>query len=120
MTLWKNKLIYSLQSVWVLSYNHLMIIDISHISKLANLPIASKEKIKFEKQLSAILEHFKKLSEVVTDNIDETNQVTGLINIVRPDEISLSLPQSEVLKNSKNTQNDMFTVPVILQEGIEP
>lgn len=95
-----------------------MIIDIEHIGKLANLHISAEEKTKFEKQLSAILEHFKKLSEKATKDVNETNQITGLTNITRSDEITSSLSQNEALKNTKNIHNGMFVVPIILEGAI--
>jgi aspartyl-tRNA(Asn)/glutamyl-tRNA(Gln) amidotransferase subunit C len=96
-----------------------MKIDVAHIAKLANLPLTVDEKNKFEKQLSAILGHFEKLSEVPTDKIEETSQVTGLTNVTRIDEVTPSLSQDEALVNTKNVHNGMFVVPVILEEESE-
>lgn len=96
-----------------------MKIDIAHIAKLANLKLVLQEEKKFEKQISAILEHFKKISEVSTDIIEETSQVTGLRSITRPDKIIESLTQKEALLNSKNIDNGNFVVPVILEEATQ-
>ncbi len=95
-----------------------MKIDIEHFGKLANLPLKSEEKKNFEKQLSAILGHFEKLSKLPTDKVEETSQVTGLTNVARIDEVEKSLSQKEALSNAKNTDNSSFVVPVILEEAI--
>lgn len=96
-----------------------MKIDISHISKLANIPLTSDKKNEFEKQLSAILDHFKKMSELPTSEIEETSQITGLSNITSPDEIKPSLSKNEALKNAKKSHNGMFVVPAILEDAIK-
>lgn len=96
-----------------------MKIDIAHFSKLANLPLKLKEQEDFGKQLSDVLENFKKLKEVATDKIEETSQVTGLTNVARTDEVVISLSQHEATANSKNIHSGLFVVPVILEEGIE-
>jgi aspartyl-tRNA(Asn)/glutamyl-tRNA(Gln) amidotransferase subunit C len=101
------------------AYNNFMKIDIAHIAKLANLPIGASEEKKFEKQLSAILTHIEKLSEVPTDKVEETSQVTGLVNISRSDEVVASLSQNEALANTKEKHKGTFVVPVIIDEAIE-
>lgn len=87
-----------------------MKINISHVAKLANLPLNDEEKNIFEKQLSSVLEYINKLSEVDTENIEETSQVTGLENVLREDEAGLSLPQDTALSQAKDTHNGMFAV----------
>lgn len=91
-----------------------MKIYVSHIAKLANLPLSKKEKEKFEKQLNAILAYIEKLNEVDTKNVEPTSQVTGLENVLREDRPAPSLPQEEVIKNTKSKHNGMFKVKAIL------
>lgn len=90
-----------------------MKIDVSHVAKLANLPLTDKEKEKFEKQLNDILSYIEKLNEVDTKNVEPTPQVTGLENVARKDKACPSLPQEEVLTNTKQKQNGMFKIPAI-------
>lgn len=114
----RNKRTCSLRNAWLLRYNCFMKIDIAHFGKLANLPLKSEEQKKFEKQLSAILGHFEKLSKLSTDKVEETSLVTGLTNVTRNDEVEKSFSQKEALSNAKNTENGSFVVPVILEEAI--
>lgn len=93
-----------------------MKIDVKHVAKLANLTLKDNEVEKFEDQLSSILDYIKKLQEVDTSSVEETSQVTGLENILREDEAKPSLPQEEVLSNTKDKHNGMFRVPAILEE----
>lgn len=93
-----------------------MKIDVSHVAKLANLPLSPLEKNKFEKQLSEILNYVEKLKEVDTKNVETTSQVTGLENITREDNTTPSLTQSEALVNAKNQHNGFIKVKAILTE----
>ena len=77
-----------------------MKIDVSHVAKLANLPLKPGEEKKFEKQLSEILSYVEKLKEVDTKNVEITSQVTGLENVTREDQTSPSLTQEETLSNT--------------------
>ena len=91
-----------------------MKIDVSHVAKLANLPINDTEKKKFEKQLSDTLDYVSQLEEIDTKNVDPTSHVTGLENVTREDEAKPSFSQEEVLKNAKSTRNGFFKVKAIL------
>lgn len=93
-----------------------MKIDVSHVAKLANLPLKPEEKEKFEKQLSEILSYVEKLKEVYTKSVEITSQVTGLENITRNDEAEPSLSQDDALSNTKSKYNGFFKVPAILTE----
>lgn len=92
-----------------------MKIDVSHVARLANLPLKPEEKDKFEKQLSGILSYMEKLREVDTKNVEITSQVTGLENVTREDETSPSLTQEEALSNTKSQHNGLFKVKAILE-----
>ena len=90
-------------------------IDIDHLAQLANLPLSTEEKKKFEKQLEETLDYVKQLEEIDTKNVEPTSQVTGLENVLREDEAAPSLSQEGALKNAKATHNGFFNVPQILE-----
>lgn len=92
-----------------------MKIDVANVAKLANLPLSTDEKKKFEKQLSSILEYIEKLNEVDTKGIEPTSQVTGLENVTREDSATPSLTQDEALSNTSAKHNNLFKVPAILE-----
>ncbi len=93
-----------------------MKIDVKHIAKLANLQVSNEEEKKFEVQLGETLSYIEMLQEVDTNNVKATNQVTGLENVFREDEVKTSLSQEEALKNSPATQKGFFKVTAILDE----
>lgn len=91
-----------------------MKIDVSHVAKLANLPLSDDEKKKFEKQLDETLEHIKQLDEVDTEGVQITPQVTKLENVLGEDIVKPSLTQEEALKNASDTYKGFFKVKAIL------
>lgn len=101
---------------WALNYNGFMKINVSHVAKLANLPLKPEEREKFEKQLSEILSYVEKLKEVDTKNVETTSQVTGLENVTREDKAKPSLSQEEALSGAKSQHNGFFKVKAILED----
>lgn len=92
-----------------------MIIDVLHISKLANLKLTDSEVKLFEKQLSSILDYIAKLNEVDTQKTEETSQVTNLVNITKNDKTIPSLNQEDTLRNGKKVRNGFFEVKGVFE-----
>ncbi len=70
--------------------------DIEYISGLARLKLNEKEKEKYTKELSAILDFIDQLNKADTDLIEPLYQTTGLINAVRKDENPHGAEQSKI------------------------
>ena len=93
-----------------------MKVDLSHIAKLANLPILPSEKDKLEKQLEETISYVEELNSVNSKNVEPTSQVTGLENVTRDDVAKPSLSQDEALSNTKSKHNGFFKVNAIFEE----
>lgn len=93
-----------------------IIIDVSHIAKLANLPLTKAEEELFSKQLSSTLSYVKQLDKVVTKDIEPTAQVTGLVNVFREDIITPGFTQEEALKNAPVQYKGFFKVKSVFEE----
>lgn len=92
-----------------------MKINLSHIAKLANLPLLPSEKVKLEKQLDETIDYVRELNQINTKNVEPTSQVTGLENVTREDKAKPSLSQDEALKNTKSKHNGFFKVNAIFE-----
>lgn len=91
--------------------------EVKHISKLSKLDLTSGEIIKFQSQLSKIVDYISKLSEVDTSNLESTSQTTGLENVLRPDEIKPDIfSQEEALSGTEKTNNGYFEVDQVLDK----
>lgn len=98
-----------------LEYNSFMKLDVTHIAKLANLPISKEEEKKLEAQLNETLTYVEILKEVDTNKVEPTAHVSGLENITREDKAVSSLSQSQALSNTNKTRNGFFIVNAILE-----
>lgn len=72
--------------------------DVEHIGHLACIEITEQEKEIFAKQFNSILDHFRELDNINTENVEPTYHVIGLNNIYREDVVQESLPQEDVMK----------------------
>jgi len=91
---------------------------VDHIAKLAKIPITKKEKEDFAVGFNKTLEVIDSLFKVNVKGIKPTQQVTGLENILREDEVDEKkmLTQEQALSNTKNKHNGYFIVDQILAE----
>lgn len=71
--------------------------QVRHIAKLARLRLTDEEVERFTPELASILTYVEKLSEVPTDGVEPTAQVTGLRNASREDMIRADAPTREEL-----------------------
>ncbi len=89
--------------------------EVLHIALLARLGLTEAEADRFREQLSNILENFEVLQQVDTSDIPPTAQSISLQNIVSDDEVTSSLPQSQVLANAPKKEGDFFRVRAVLE-----
>jgi aspartyl-tRNA(Asn)/glutamyl-tRNA(Gln) amidotransferase subunit C len=97
-------------------YNKHMKFNVSHVAKLANLPLTTEEMKKLTQQLESTLAYIDHLEEVDTKNIKPTSQVTGRENVLRTDVAKESLSQEQALSNTKATENGFFKVKGVFEE----
>lgn len=91
--------------------------DVKHLAKLANLPISADRLAILTDQIETTFEYIQTIQTTDTSNLPETNQVTGLTNILREDVIddSRTFTQEQALQNAKQTHDGYFLVPAILE-----
>lgn len=74
--------------------------DVLKLAKLARLRLTEEEVELYQKELSSILGYVEHLNEVDVAGLEPTYQVTGLMNVTRPDEVvDYGVSQEELLKN---------------------
>jgi aspartyl-tRNA(Asn)/glutamyl-tRNA(Gln) amidotransferase subunit C len=87
---------------------------VERISDLVNIRLSEEEASLFTKQLSGILDYFRKIDEVDTRDVEPTFHALDLKNIVREDKVSASLPNRVALENAPRKENGLFKAPKIL------
>jgi aspartyl-tRNA(Asn)/glutamyl-tRNA(Gln) amidotransferase subunit C len=89
--------------------------DIVKLAHLARLDLSEEEIEEFTAELSEILQYVEKLQNVDVADLRPTNQVTGLTNVTRKDEvIDYGYQPKDLLKNVPAVQNDLIKVKRIL------
>jgi aspartyl-tRNA(Asn)/glutamyl-tRNA(Gln) amidotransferase subunit C len=89
--------------------------DVKKVAKLANLPVTDEEVELYSSQLSKTLEYIALLNSVDTKDVKPTFNITGLTNVMRPDEVGESLSQEQALQNSKN-KHGFFVAKGVFEE----
>ena len=89
--------------------------DVRHIARLARVGLSDDEVLRFQSQLSQILDYFARLQEVDTENVPPTAQTLAMHNVMREDEPQPSIDKEEVLANAPQREDDHFRVRAILE-----
>jgi aspartyl-tRNA(Asn)/glutamyl-tRNA(Gln) amidotransferase subunit C len=89
--------------------------DILKLANLARLDLSEEEIEEFSHELSEILQYVEQLQGVEVNGLAPTNQVTGLTNVTRTDEIvDYGYQPKELLKNVPSVKDDQIKVKRIL------
>jgi aspartyl-tRNA(Asn)/glutamyl-tRNA(Gln) amidotransferase subunit C len=88
--------------------------EVRHIARLARVKLAAKEEKEMTGHLQKILDYFHKLSELDTTAIKPTVHAVEVVNMLREDKPSPSLPVEKILENAPEKEDDFFTVPKIV------
>ena len=88
--------------------------QVKHVAKLSRLAIADEKLGYFAGQLGAILGYIGKLNEVKVEGVEPMAHATGLVNVLREDEVGPSLPVEVVLANAPESDPPYFKVPKVL------
>lgn len=85
--------------------------DVVKLASLARINLSDDEVTEFADELSAILQYVEQLSNVDVSGLQPTNQVTGLTNVMRDDEVKdYGYQPLDLLKNVPKTQDNMLKV----------
>ena len=85
------------------------------IARLSRIKINEGESVDIQKDLNRIVDFVKKLSEIDVDGIGEFNFGETYLKDMREDSIIINDNTDDVLKNTKNKNQDFFTVPKIVE-----
>ncbi len=90
--------------------------EIKKIASLARLELTGEEERRYAETISAVLEYMKVLNEVDTSGVEATEQVTGLINVVRADESITSPNRKELIEAMPDVYAGELRVPGVFVE----
>jgi aspartyl-tRNA(Asn)/glutamyl-tRNA(Gln) amidotransferase subunit C len=86
--------------------------QVLHVARLARLGLSDEEVERMSSELSSILDHIEKISEL--DDLadaEPTSHVIELQNVLRPDEPRESWPRERMLESAPDAAENAFRVP---------
>ena len=91
--------------------------EVSRIAAMARLTLTEEEVSLFSRQLGESVETVRRLQEIDTQAIPFPPQITGLVNVFRPDTVEPSLAQEVALGQAAHVWNGYFVVEAIFQNN---
>jgi aspartyl-tRNA(Asn)/glutamyl-tRNA(Gln) amidotransferase subunit C len=85
--------------------------QVLHVARLARLELSETEVERMASELSTILDHIEKISELDLEGVPPTTHVVEVENALRPDEPRPSLPREVVLAAAPELADGGFAVP---------
>jgi aspartyl-tRNA(Asn)/glutamyl-tRNA(Gln) amidotransferase subunit C len=85
--------------------------QVLHVARLARLELAQQEVERMSRELSAVLDHIEKISELELGDVAPTSHVIDVVNALRPDEPRPSLAHDVALAAAPEVVDDGFGVP---------
>ncbi|MBC7741228.1 MAG: Asp-tRNA(Asn)/Glu-tRNA(Gln) amidotransferase subunit GatC [Bdellovibrionaceae bacterium] len=87
---------------------------IEHIAKLARLKITSEEAVAYGEQLSKVLSHFQKISEINTDGVLPLVTPSEIEFFAREDEVKKEYTAQQMVANAPEKAGNLFKVPPVV------
>lgn len=85
--------------------------DVLKLARLARLDLTDEEVAEYSEELSDILAYVEQLQQVDISELTPTNQVTGLVNVVRDDIVKdYGYEPKDLLKNVPTVEDDHIKV----------
>jgi aspartyl-tRNA(Asn)/glutamyl-tRNA(Gln) amidotransferase subunit C len=85
--------------------------EVLHVARLARLHLAEEELEPMARELSAVLDHVAKISELDLDGVAPTAHVAEVTGRLRADEPRPSLPREVALSQAPAVSGEGFLVP---------
>jgi aspartyl-tRNA(Asn)/glutamyl-tRNA(Gln) amidotransferase subunit C len=85
--------------------------QVLHVARLARLALTDEEVERMSSELSTILEHVERISELELEGVEPTSHVVELENVLRPDEPRPSWPRERMLEEAPDASEGAFRVP---------
>ena len=89
--------------------------EVFALARLAKITLTEAQATQMQQEISQILEFVAQLDAVDTSGLEPTYQVTGLMNVTRPDElIDYGVTSNDLLANAPDQQDGSLKVKRVL------
>jgi aspartyl-tRNA(Asn)/glutamyl-tRNA(Gln) amidotransferase subunit C len=92
---------------------------VSSVAALANIPITKEEAVAYGSAFAETMQVVNELQSVDVSDVEPTNQVTGLENVWREDELwpDYMFTQEQALANAPHTHNGYIVVDQVIDQA---
>lgn len=87
---------------------------IEHIAKLARLKVTSEEAVNYGDQLTKVLSHFQKISEIDTAGVEPLVTPTEVEFYAREDVVKKENTAEQMVMNAPEKAGNLFKVPPVV------
>ena len=88
--------------------------EVNRIAKLARIGLEPEEAAAMAIELAAIVTFVEQLQAVDVDNVEPTDQVTGLVDVMRDDVVKPSMDRAKLLANAPAQKDGYIVVKRVL------
>lgn len=88
---------------------------VEYVAHLSRIELSKAELETLSGQLSDILDFIDKLKGADISNVQPTNHILPVNNVLRQDSLKTSLPINETLKNAPLKKENFFVVPKVIE-----
>ena len=85
--------------------------EVLHVARLARLALSEEEVERMARELSAVLDHIERVSELDLEGVPPTSHVIDVSGALRADEPQPSLPRDLALDQAPAVEDGGFLVP---------
>ena len=85
--------------------------QVLHVARLARLHLEDDELDRMSRELSGVLDHIEKISELDLEGVPPTSHVVEIENVLRADEPRPSWPRERILEQAPDPASGGFRVP---------
>lgn len=89
--------------------------DVRHLAKLAHLALSDEEVGRMRTELEAIVGYVQSLQAVDTTGVEPVANVSGLVDVTRPDQPGDMLTPAQALANAPQRNEVAFLVPKVVE-----
>ena len=85
--------------------------QVLHVARLARLRLDEDEIGRMSSELSSVLDHIEKISQLDLEGVEATSHVVDLENVTRADEPRESWPRERIVQGAPDVAQGGFRVP---------
>ena len=91
-------------------------IDVGYVAKLACIDLTDEERSLFQGQLDQVLHYVEQLNKLNVDEVEPTAHAIPVYNVLRRDELGVSLPHEDIIANAPSASDGQIRVPKIIDQ----